>query len=157
MLILLDIDGVMVPAKPWSSPPNLEDGFPVFSSKAVQALNEIVSRTNANILLTTSHRGRFSVEEWNTIFRNRKVDVHILKTLSTVDYDKLQTRANEIRSWFAAYTGEEDFIIIDDDKSLNSLPQYLKDRVVQTQAMIGLTTSDVEKAIELLHTPMERV
>lgn len=157
MFILLDIDGVMVPAKPWSSPPNLGDGFPMFSSKAVQALNEIVSKTNADIVLTTSHRDRFSLKEWTAIFRHRNLDVNILKTLSTAYSGKLQSRANEISSWFSTYAGDDDFIIIDDDTSLNSLPQYLKDRVVQTRAMIGLTPSDVEKAIELLHTPIERV
>jgi DNA-binding LacI/PurR family transcriptional regulator len=147
----------MVRAKSWSAPPNLGDGFPMFSSKAVQAINEIVSKTNADIVLTTSHRDRFSCKEWTSIFRNRNIDINILSTLSAPDFDTPQTRATEIRSWFATYTGDDDFIIIDDDTSLNSLPQYLKDRVVQTKPMIGLTPSHVDKAIELIHTPMERV
>jgi hypothetical protein len=31
MLIFLDIDGVMVPAKSWERPVLLKDGFPAFS------------------------------------------------------------------------------------------------------------------------------
>ena len=33
MLLFLDIDGVMVPAKGWKSPELLNDGFPAFSSR----------------------------------------------------------------------------------------------------------------------------
>ena len=53
MLILLDIDGVMVPANSWKKPEFLADGFAVFSTKSVQALNKIILETNAGILLTT--------------------------------------------------------------------------------------------------------
>ena len=38
MLLFLDIDGVMVPAKGWKSAELLEDGFPVFSTKATEIL-----------------------------------------------------------------------------------------------------------------------
>ena len=43
MLIFLDIDGVMVPAKSWKSPELLDDGFPEFSSAATRVLNLIIS------------------------------------------------------------------------------------------------------------------
>ncbi|MDI3318583.1 HAD domain-containing protein [Pinibacter soli] len=43
MLIFLDIDGVMVPAKGWKAPEMLSDGFPAFSNKATNALRNLVS------------------------------------------------------------------------------------------------------------------
>jgi|SRR6056297_778232 len=157
MLILLDIDGVMVPAKPWSAPTNLEDGFPMFSLKSIHALNHILSQRKADIVLSTSHRDRFSLDEWTQIFRKRGIEANIIGKLSTHHSEPLQSRASEIRAWYMDYTGEDDFIIIDDDKTLNSLSQYLKARVVQTNPMVGLNASHVIKAVELLDTPVERV
>jgi hypothetical protein len=43
MLLFLDIDGVMVPAKSWKNPELLNDGFPAFSSKASNALQHLIS------------------------------------------------------------------------------------------------------------------
>jgi hypothetical protein len=44
MLIFLDIDGVMVPAKGWQRPELLSDGFPVFSLNAVNALKKLITK-----------------------------------------------------------------------------------------------------------------
>lgn len=43
MLLFLDIDGVMVPAKSWETPALLVDGFPAFSSRAIAALQRLIS------------------------------------------------------------------------------------------------------------------
>ena len=66
MLVFLDRDGVMVPAKSWTSPQLLSDGFPAFSDKAVRVLQHVVSG-GVTVMLTTSHKSRFSVEEWKNI------------------------------------------------------------------------------------------
>lgn len=42
MLLFLDIDGVMVPAKSWERPALLDDGFPAFSSKTIAALQRLI-------------------------------------------------------------------------------------------------------------------
>ena len=60
MKIFLDIDGVMVPAKGWLKQEILEDGFPPFSKKAVQALQMLLT-PQAEVILTTSHRFNFTV------------------------------------------------------------------------------------------------
>ena len=56
MLILLDIDGVMIPANSWKKPKFLDDGFAMFKLKSVKALQKIIAETGASILLTTSHK-----------------------------------------------------------------------------------------------------
>jgi hypothetical protein len=43
------------------------------------------------------------------------------------------------------------FIILDDDKSLNDLPTEVKNHLVLTSPMIGLTEELVEKSIKLLN------
>jgi hypothetical protein len=45
-------------------------------------------------------------------------------------------------NWFTANDVKEDFIIIDDDKSLNELPGFLKKRLIQTSSTFGLTEED---------------
>lgn len=140
MLIFLDIDGVMVPAKSWQRPEILEDGFVAFSSKAVQVLKEMLSQnTSASIMLTTSHKSRFSHSEWIEIFQRRGLNVNQLNSL--VENTELLSRKEEILNWFNINEIQEDFIIIDDDKSLNDLPKFFKDRLVLTSSLVGLNES----------------
>ena len=80
MLIFLDIDGVMVPAKGWKSPEILNDGFPAFSSKSTRALQSLISE-EVTVMLTTSHKSKFSVEEWKNIFSNRGINLEKIKSL----------------------------------------------------------------------------
>ncbi|CAN5377602.1 hypothetical protein BH09BAC3_BH09BAC3_13380 [soil metagenome] len=80
MVLFLDIDGVMVPSAGWRIPENLEDGFPMFSAKAVKALNILISK-DTDIVLTTSHKSRFTPVEWRKIFLNRGINIDKLSTL----------------------------------------------------------------------------
>ncbi|MFN3300446.1 MAG: HAD domain-containing protein [Sediminibacterium sp.] len=48
-------------------------------------------------------------------------------------------RKDEILIWFKANHVDEKFIIIDDDASLNELPDYLKVHLVMPSPYIGLT------------------
>jgi hypothetical protein len=140
MLIFLDIDGVMAPAKSWQRPEILEDGFAAFSSKAVLVLNELLSQnTEAVIMLTTSHKSRFSHSEWKDIFQRRGLNVNQLKSL--VENSDFLSRKEEILNWFNTKGIYEDFIIIDDDKSLNELPKFFKDRLILTSSLVGLNES----------------
>jgi hypothetical protein len=146
MLLFLDIDGVMVPAKGWKRPELLIDGFPAFSGKAVNALQNLISE-DTTIMLTTSHKSNYSIEEWKDIFTKRGLNVRKIELLEK-NTDNLD-RKNEIEKWFHLYKGHEDFIIIDDDKSLNSLPEYLKRHLVLTSPMVGLTAENLEKVSKI--------
>ena len=80
MLFFLDIDGVMVPAKGWKSPEFLNDGFPAFSNKATLTLQSLISEEDT-VMLTTSHKSKFSIEEWKSIFKNRGINIDKIKSL----------------------------------------------------------------------------
>lgn len=136
MLLFLDIDGVLVPAKSWENPELLTDGFPAFDVKAVQILQKLISE-DTTVMLTTSHKSRFSVEQWKEIFQKRGLKVNQLKTLE--DNVNYLSRKDEVLNWFNLNSINEDFIIIDDDKSLNGLPAFLKERLILTSPLIGLT------------------
>lgn len=135
MLIFLDIDGVMVPAKSWKSPDFLEDGFPDFSNKATATLQNLIT-SDVIIMLTTSHKANFSIAEWKCIFKNRGILVKKIKVLPN-NVNNF-SRKDEIINWFKENNINDSFIIIDDDKSLNELPLSLKEKLILTSAHIGL-------------------
>lgn len=136
MLILLDIDGVMVPAAGWKTPENLEDGFPMFSKKAVDALKSLLNK-DTEVVLTTSHKMRFTLSEWKMIFEKRGINVERLSRLNT-NTTPIQ-RKEELLNWFSSRTLEGKFVIIDDDSSLHSLPGNLKKHWIKTSSLVGLT------------------
>ncbi|WP_281631652.1 HAD domain-containing protein [Flavobacterium luteolum] len=147
MLILLDIDGVMVPATSWRPTEILSDGFANFSSRAVSNLQNIIYNTGARILLTTSHKSKFSNSEWEIIFKNRGIIANI--TALEPNLDNLN-RKEEILRWCNKTNSSESFVILDDDKTLNGLPDYIKNKAIITSGTVGLTTDQALEAIDIL-------
>ena len=153
MLVFLDIDGVMAPAKSWQRPDILEDGFVDFSSKAVSVLQDILAQNpNSTIILTTSHKSRFSLSQWKIIFERRGLNVNKLESLN--DNTDFQSRKVEILNWFDSNDIHEDFIIIDDDKSLNDLPTFYKDRLILTSSLVGLNESHRADIQDIVNTQL---
>jgi hypothetical protein len=146
MLLYLDIDGVMVPANSWRKPEILEDGFPEFSSNAAKSLDRIISSSSADIVLTTSHKYKYSLKEWNNIFKRRNIKVNKISRLPK-NINHLN-RKEELINWFNSKRINEKFIIIDDDKSLNGLPDFLKNKLIQTSGSVGLTDSLADEALQ---------
>lgn len=148
MLILLDIDGVMVPASNWKRPEFEDDGFPRFSSRATNGLQKIISETGAGILLTTSHKSNYPIRKWRTIFSTRglgNVNIQKLRT-NTLQMD----RKEELIRWWDR-RNEDHFVIIDDDKTLNSLPPApIKAKLVQPSATVGLNEELADTTIRIL-------
>ncbi len=148
MLIFLDIDGVMVPAKGWKLPELLNDGFPDFSKKASYVLQRLIS-DNTTVILTTSHKSNYTINEWKEIFKKRGVNVEKLKLLDN-NLNNLN-RKDEILNWFKLNTIHETFIIIDDDKTLNALPDFFKENLLLTSSLIGLSDEHLESAKVILN------
>ena len=148
MLILLDIDGVMLSASSWKPVERLDDGFSSFNPRAVSSLQRIISETGASIILTTSHKSTYSLPQWRKIFKKRGIDVSIVGKLE--DNTTFLTRKEEILNWQLKNKSVNDYVILDDDKSLNSLPSSIKEKLVLTSPMMGLTNDDALFAIEIL-------
>lgn len=146
MKILLDIDGVMIPARPWQSYELGSDGFGMFNKMTVNYLNQIISACkHPEIILSTSHKHSFTLIQWREIFANRGV---LPTTINRLDSDSLEmTRKDEILSWYLTNQNEK-FIVIDDDKSLNSMDLHFKEEhLVLTSPTIGLNRPSTEDAI----------
>lgn len=102
---------------------------------------------NVTVLLTTSHKARFGVEEWKGIFKNRGL---LVKNLAALPENKNHwSRKEELLHWAETHDKQEPFVILDDDASLNDLPPFLKEKWVQTSPYIGLTEAHLE-AIEAI-------
>ncbi len=142
MLVFLDIDGVMVPAKSWETPEILSDGLPAFSSGATKVL-QILIENDTTLVLTTSHKSKYTNEQWKNIFAVRGIQVAHLKVLD--DNVTCLSRLGEVLKWLNENSVQEEFIIIDDDKSLNDLPPLFKHKLLLTSPMIGLTNSHLEQ------------
>lgn len=151
MKIFLDIDGVMVATKSWKLPELLEDGFLAFSSKATTVLQNLISE-DTTIMLTTSHKSRYTIEQWKNIFHKRGIAINKLKSLDE-NFNHL-SRKDEILNWLKSNDINEEFIIIDDDKSLNDLPTFLKNRLISTSTMIGLTDNHLDEIKTMLNLKM---
>lgn len=150
MNILLDIDGVLVTTPSWKPTENLDDNFPDFKFKAVESLNQILNETNAKIILTTTHKHRFDTMQWKNIFVRRGVNLISIDKIRNVFGNRLNiTRYNEVVTWINNNPRKK-YVIIDDDKSLNSLPYTIKNHLVLVDSLIGLTESDAESAIRIL-------
>ncbi|MBC7382895.1 MAG: hypothetical protein H7296_07845 [Bacteroidia bacterium] len=150
MIVLLDIDGVMVSGASWKLPKILADGFADFNPKAVSNLQKIISTTKATIVLTTSHKSRFSGKEWGDIFKKRGINANIKKLHSNSALS--QNRKEEILKWVQENANEELFVIIDDDKSLNALPKSIKEKLVLVSSLIGLNEDSARQAIDILNS-----
>lgn len=141
MKLFLDIDGVMVHANPQKSVALDLDGFYKFNVDAIETLNVLIhSHKITELILSTSHRFRFTIKQWEKIFSDR--GIHI-KKISVVDLplDNKNTRKTEIITWIEKCDlNSNDIIILDDDKSLNGLPPELKKRLVLTNPYTGLNT-----------------
>lgn len=149
MLILLDIDGVMVPANSWKKPEFHEDGFPMFNSRSVSALQKIIAETGASILLTTSHKSKYNIAQWRNIFKSRGINVKQIHRLTGGSLNS--NRKDEVLNWYTTkHIPNEGFVIIDDDKLLNGLPDNIKSNLVLTSSSVGLTEELAENAISIL-------
>lgn len=147
MVILLDIDGVMVPTTTWKPTEILSDGFANFSTKAIISLQTIINSTGASILLTTSHKSRFNKFQWEEIFKTRGIvaNIDVLE-----NNENNLSRKEEILRWFSKASISESFVILDDDKSLNGLPDSIKNKTIVTSGTVGLTIDQANEAINIL-------
>lgn len=145
--IVLDVDGVMVLSASWKPVELLSDGFMKFNKRAIEGLNKIISETGAFIILSTSHKSKFTISEWEAIFKVRGINVSIDKLDDNISN---LNRKDEILNWVNNRWKNEKFVIIDDDKSLNDLPGDIKRRCILISPLIGLNEDSAIDAISIL-------
>ncbi|MEJ2882263.1 HAD domain-containing protein [Pedobacter sp. GR22-6] len=151
MKFFLDIDGVMVHANPHKPVELEDDGFYKFNKKAVEIFNSIFCTTKDELILSTSHRYKYSIAEWKVIFKKRGISSRKISIVENLgEHTHKVSRRVEIESWINHnHFDFEDLVILDDDKSLNELPSSLKKRLCLTNSYTGL--NDVEDLKQIVN------
>jgi sugar-specific transcriptional regulator TrmB len=149
--ILLDIDGVLVTTPSWRNVERHEDGFVEFNDTAKQNLAVLIEKTQAEIVLTTTHRISYSEKKWVEIFNARGIHVTTLtKVNQASSIQDIRDRGNEILDWIDKLASNERYVIIDDDPSINKLPNRIKKNWVKTQSHLGFDKHSLDLAVRIL-------
>jgi len=147
--LLLDIDGVLVTVPSWQRPELLEDGFMAFQKKAAANLVRLLSLAAMQPVLVSSHRHHYTAEEWRLLFANREIYLPSIILMETGALPGIPSRKMEIETWANKNPGAN-FILIDDDSSLQALHPALRSRWVQTLPLKGFDDETFGKAMRLL-------
>lgn len=149
-LIFLDMDGVMSARAEWNLPRvqlSDEEGDVVteLNPRAVKLLNEVVAKTGAKIVVTSTWR-KGTRERWDRLrqyLHSQGVVADIVgrtPVLYAMRGDEIQAFLNDTD------LAVDRFVIIDDDSDMGDLTAYL----VRTETEVGLTENEVPAILELL-------
>ena len=134
-IIFLDIDGVLN---------SINDKFSqtLETQSHLSLLGELVKKTNAKIVLSSSWRGIPSLRK---LVENKmkEINAEIIGATRSLP----GTRGSEIKDWMKD-KDIESFVILDDDKDMDEMT---KTNLVLTDSNKGLQKEDIEKALKILN------
>lgn len=153
--VFLDFDGVINTRRHkmalYNNRQPLRDEYgPFFDPEAVENLREIVTTTNAGIIVTSTWRYK-GIDAMHELWVRRKMPGMLVDVTPSVPVAFLYTRGMEINTWLASNAPDDPlgyrYTIIDD--GVDFLPEQA-DNLVTTNPEVGLTANDAEKAKALL-------
>jgi hypothetical protein len=116
-----------------------EDGYSDFNPICVTNLNKIIKDTGYDIILSSARRIEVERIVMNGYFRNRGI-IKLIKDY-VPDYSSKDgvryTRREEIEMFLEEHK-PENYLIIDDDKSLSGASEEIKSNWIQTYLMTGI-------------------
>lgn len=150
-IIFLDIDGVLNSIRTRET---FED-FVFVDDDKILLLKDLIDKTNAKIVLSSSWRTGWRFKEKNPRCANEDVRLFEALQLKLKEFDielmsytdNFWHRGKEIDTWLKQWQGEkvESFIILDDMPKEDFEPNT--DHLIQTNIATGLTPANVEEAI----------
>ena len=135
-VIFLDIDGVLAPIRRWDRYGDLE-------LACVEVLNEIVTLTAAEIVVSSTHRHGKTITELQDILRAAGFNGSVIDKTPAGPVGA--ERGDEIAAWLAENPVGA-FVIIDDHLDMGALLPHL----VQTHPAHGLRPADAARAVAML-------
>lgn len=162
--IFLDIDGVLNSSEYVMSMPYLLETAGMSDAEvmliahhthldplAIKILNDLVKRSGAEVILSSTWRGKYSPAEMTKMLKDRGGEFEI-KDSTPILFGKINSnrlpRGKEIVAFLQRLEVQpESLVILDDHDDM----LHLKPLLVQTNIKVGLTTDDVEKALEILN------
>lgn len=156
-VIFLDVDGVINSGN--NQKRNAELGYTCetmyFDSACMKNLKEIVEKADATLVLSSDWR--FPTERTKSICHLQNLMKKMaLYEIGITDQtgEALSSRNEEINQWLQSHKQVESYVILDDVNDCFE-GENLK-RLVLTDEIVGLTDSDVVKAIEILNKKIDK-
>lgn len=156
-VIFLDVDGVLN-SMDWFDKNKGKKGYTEINPKKVELLKEIVDKTNAKIVLSST---------WRSLVKNEHEEEHpmysyLVETLRKYGMEVFSStpyignnRPKEIKAWLESQSEEMRFISLDDDFFPSEYRKYgIENCLVKTSFYEkdgGLRKEHVEKSIKLLN------
>ena len=145
MHLILDLDGVLITNPSWKADQINSDGYSEFNEPCVENLNRLLTLAKFDIWLSSTRRTTKTLTEFNLIFKNRGIEKPIVGFLP--EYDDCRNRKEEVLNFITEYKLSE-FMIIDDDKSLNGLESGIKEKLILTELTKGFNSEKLNEATE---------
>lgn len=115
-----------------------------FNPKAVSNINLLISYTRAKIVVSSTWRTQFTLQQLKDIFRSNGINGEVIDITSIG-----LTRGEEIQEWID-YHGVESYIVIDDQVK-DILPYVDNRRVVKCEHSIGFEDDELlDKSLDIL-------
>ena len=115
-----------------------------FSRKSVSNINYLIHWTNAKIVVTSTWRNNFSVEELKVIFKNQGILGDVVDKTGVG-----LTRGEEIIEWLDSNEVEK-YVVID-DQIKDIIIHIDENKAIHVNSQIGFEDQDlVDKAIDIL-------
>lgn len=115
-----------------------------FNPKSVSNINLIISYTRAKIVVTSTWRTQFTLQQLKDIFRSNGIDGEVVDKTSIG-----LTRGEEIQEWIN-YNRTESYVVIDDQVK-DILPYIDNNKVVKCNHSIGFEDGELlDKSLDIL-------
>lgn len=119
--------------------------------EAIKLVNDLVKRSGAKVILSSTWRGKYSCEEMTEMMKGRGAEFEISDATPAL-FGKVHSsripRGKEIGHYLRLLEDwPEAYVILDDHNDMLSHLPYL----VRTDVRVGLTQDDVEKALKILN------
>ena len=151
-VIFLDFDGVMDTA--YYGHILGKEGLPyhdefgaVFDPNCVECLKEIIDKTGAEIVVTSSWKSLMTYKDMLNMWEQRGLPGYVIDV--TPSTSKCRHRGDEIDAWLKEYKDECQYVILDDfdERSFN---EHQLSRLIVVNPYHGLDENAAERAIKLL-------
>lgn len=152
-IIFLDFDGVMDTARyelmlRISGHPSVDTYGTVFDPECVWNLKQIIGKTGAKIVVSSSWKDLLSFEELLDMWEIRGLPGEVI---GTTPYTlECRNRGDEIDLWLKECDEECQYVILDDIDAGN-FNEHQQERLVVVDPVQGLNEESVEKAVKILN------
>jgi hypothetical protein len=129
----------------------LVNHYVLLDPKALGLINDLVNRSGAVVVLSSTWRGKYSPAEITKMMQDRGATFTVSDSTPAL-YGKVNSsripRGKEIGTYLESLKVKpESFVILDDHDDMIHLKPFL----IQTTMKLGLTSYDVERALKILN------